>query len=85
MKKSEYLEGQDFSIVLGGPFFQLLNKAHLTGNALELVKKRIIVIAMITWLPLFLLSMLKGEAWGDGTNLPFVQDLDVHIRFLVVE
>ncbi|HEX6892214.1 MAG TPA: hypothetical protein VF141_16015 [Chryseolinea sp.] len=83
MDKSEYLEGRDFSIVLGGPFFQLLNRAHLAGKALELVKKRVIVLAIITWLPLFLLSILKGQAWGEGTNLPFVQDIDVHVRFLL--
>lgn len=83
MDKTEYLEGQDFSIVIGGPFFQLLNRAHLSGNALELVKKRILVLAAITWLPLFLLSMLKGQAWGEGTNLPFILDIDVHIRFLL--
>ena len=45
MNSSEYLEGKDFSIVLGGPFFQLLRKAHLTGNALELIKQRTIIIA----------------------------------------
>jgi hypothetical protein len=83
MDRSEYLEGKDFSIVLGGPFFQLLNRAHLSGKALELVKKRVIVLVIITWLPLFILSILKGHAWGEGTSLSFVQDIDVHIRFLV--
>lgn len=83
MKASEYLEGKDFSLVLGGPFFQLLKRVHLTGNGLELVKLRIIVLALFAWLPLFLLSMLKGQAWGDSLNLPFFEDLDVHIRFLV--
>ncbi len=85
MKNSptEYLEGKDFSLVLGGPFFQLLKRVHLTGNRLELVKLRIIVLAMFAWLPLLLLSMLNGQAWGDTLNLPFIEDLDVHIRFLV--
>lgn len=83
MKPSEYLEGKDFSLVLGGPFFQLLNRLHLTGKALELVKLRTIVLSMLAWLPLFLLSILNGQAWGKNLNLPFIEDLDNHIRFLV--
>lgn len=85
MKNSptEYLEGKDFSLVLGGPFFQLLKRVHLSGKELELVKLRIVALAMFAWLPLLLLSILNGQAWGDSLNLPFIEDLDVHIRFLV--
>lgn len=83
MKPSEYVDEKNFSIVLGGPFFQLLLKAHLTGNTLELVKKRIILIGILTWLPLFILSLIKGQAWGEGTNLPFIEDIEVHIRFIL--
>ena len=32
----------DFSIVLGGPLFQLLRRAHLEGNHLELLYRRLI-------------------------------------------
>ena len=83
MKPSEYLEGKDFSLVLGGPFFQLLRKVHLTGNALELIKQRTIIIALVAWLPLFILSFINGQAWGEGSKLPFIEDLEVHIRFLI--
>lgn len=81
MKPVENVDEKNFSIVLGGPFFQLMLKTHLTGNALELVKKRIFVILLIAWLPLFVLSIITGQAWGEGTNLPFIEDLEVHIRF----
>lgn len=83
MKPAENVDEKKFSIVLGGPFFQLLLKAHLTGNALELVKKRILIIMLIAWIPLLVLSVITGQAWGEGTNLPFIEDLEVHIRFLV--
>jgi hypothetical protein len=83
MKPLENVDVKNFSLLLGGPFFQLLRKAHLTGNALELVKKRTLIICLIAWLPLFVISMLKGQAWGEGTNLPFIEDLEVHIRFLL--
>jgi hypothetical protein len=83
MKPLENVDVKNFSLLLGGPFFQLLRKAHLTGNALELVKKRTLIICVIAWLPLFVISMIKGQAWGEGTNLPFIEDLEVHIRFLL--
>jgi hypothetical protein len=85
MKNSpiEYLEGKDFSLILGGPFFQLLKRVRLSGKRLEFVKLRVIVISMVAWLPLLLLSMLNGQAWGDSLNLPFIEDLDVHIRYLL--
>jgi hypothetical protein len=35
-------EPEDFSLVLGGPLFQLLRRSPLSGNALELVRRRLI-------------------------------------------
>jgi hypothetical protein len=32
----------DFSLVLGGPLFQLLRKAHLEGDHLELLRQRML-------------------------------------------
>ena len=52
---------QDFSLVLGGPFFQLLRRAHLSDDALKLVRQRIIIISLLAWLPLLLLSTLEDR------------------------
>jgi len=32
---------EDFSLVLGGPLFQIFRRAYLSGNALELIKNRV--------------------------------------------
>ena len=74
---------QDFSLVLGGPFFQLLSRAHLSDNALTLVRQRIIVISLFAWLPLLVLSAMEGNALGGSVTIPFLRDLEVHVRFLV--
>jgi hypothetical protein len=74
----------DFSLVLGGPLFQLLRRAHLSDDALLLVRQRIVVIALLAWLPLLLLSALEGQAWGGSVAVPFLHDLEAHVRFLVV-
>ena len=38
----------DFSLVLGGPLFQLLRRTGLTGNALELARLRTFVGVLLT-------------------------------------
>ena len=73
----------DFSLVLGGPLFQLIARAHLSGNALELLVRRVVVISLFAWLPLFILSILGGRAWGDAVTVPFLVDLEVHVRLLL--
>ncbi len=76
-------EAQNFSIVLGGPLFQLLRRAHLSDDALMLVRQRVIVISLFAWLPLLVLTALEGHLWGTSVAVPFLLDLEVHIRFLV--
>jgi hypothetical protein len=73
---------RNFSIVLGGPLFQLFRKAHMAGDALELARRRIVAITAFTWLPLLLLSLAQGMAWG-GVAVPFLQDAQAHSRFLL--
>jgi hypothetical protein len=72
----------DFSIVLGGPLFQLLRRAHLGGDHLELLYRRLVVFLGITWLPLFLLATV-GPFAGSAGRLAFLRDIEVHTKFLV--
>lgn len=76
-------EQPDFSLALGGPLFQLYRRAHLSGDALELLHRRIVVIALIAWLPLFLLSLLQGHALAGVIRIPFLYDVEANVRFLV--
>lgn len=73
----------DFSLVLGGPLYQLFIRAQLGTDTLGLVKRRIMVFSVFTWLPLLLLSVLVGEAAGGDSKVPFLYDIDVHVRFLL--
>jgi hypothetical protein len=73
----------DFSLVLGGPLFQFFIRARLTTDTLNLVKRRVLVISLFTWLPLLVLSVLTGDATGGVSKVPFFYDVDAHVRFLV--
>ena len=44
LNKPEYFRSRDFSLVLGGPLFQILRRSHLSGDALELLLQRVIAV-----------------------------------------
>jgi hypothetical protein len=81
-KNNGLREPQDFSLVLGGPLFQLLCRAHLSGDVLQLWRQRILAIALLAWLPLLVLSVVEGQALGGRAAVPFLLDVEVHVRFL---
>src|SRR5262249_36545640 len=72
----------DFSLVLGGPLYQLWRRLFLSGPALELLARRMIGIPTIAWLPLLVLSIWEGHLFR-GVAVPFLYDFAVHARFLV--
>jgi len=76
-------ESPDFSPVLGGPLFQLLRRTHLSGDALELMHRRILIFALGAWLPLLVLALLGDHALGGGVKIPFLVDIETHVRFLI--
>ncbi|MGN8111419.1 hypothetical protein ACTJLB_25785 [Paraburkholderia sp. 22098] len=76
-------DSDDFSVVLGGPFFQLLCRAHMANDTLALIRQRIAVIALLTWVPLAALAALEGHLLDRTIAVPFLYDFEVHIRLLV--
>jgi hypothetical protein len=76
-------EPKDFSLVLGGPLYQLWRRLFLSGPALELLSRRMVGIPLIAWLPLLVLTAYQGLAVGHAVEVPFVYDFAVHARFLV--
>jgi hypothetical protein len=75
---------QDFSVVLGGPLYQLLRRAHLSDDALGMLRRRLVVFTLLTWPPLLLLCALDHKLLDKQLAVPFLLDLETHIRFLVV-
>jgi hypothetical protein len=73
----------DFSLVLGGPLYQLLRRTHLAGDAMTLLYRRMMVITLVAWLPLLVLSLLQGQSLDAKAAVPFLRDIEVHVRFLL--
>lgn len=76
-------EPDDFSLILGGPLYQLWRRSHLAGDSLHLLRRRVIAMTVLAWLPLLLFSVAEGHAWGESVKLPFIYDLEVNVRLLL--
>jgi hypothetical protein len=76
-------EPDDFSLILGGPLYQLWRRSHLAGDSPHLLRRRVIAMTVLAWLPLLLLSVAEGHAWGESVELPFIYDLEVNVRLLL--
>jgi hypothetical protein len=72
-----------FSLMMGGPLYQLWRRTRLSGDALELLHRRMVLLLALSWLPLLALTMLDGRAWGDAVQVTFVRDLEMHARLLL--
>ena len=74
----------DFSLVMGGPLYQLCRRSRLTGNEMQLLPRRVLAVLIVAWVPLLLLSVAEGHAWGRSVGLPFFYDIEMQIRLLLV-
>jgi hypothetical protein len=73
----------DFSPFLGGPLFQLLRRVRLSDDRLALLRRRIVIISLLAWLPLLVLSTLEGWLRDWNAEVPFLADFEVHTKFLL--
>jgi len=74
---------REFSIVVGGPIYDLLHRFHLVRQTLPNVWRRIVALMVVIWLPLLLLSLTEGLAFGRDVRIPFLYDLAMYGRFLL--
>lgn len=72
----------DFSLGLGGPLYHIYLRTGLAEKPLLLCKRRMFILSLFAWLPLFILAMIGGVAFS-GVKVPFIYDVDVHVRFLI--
>jgi hypothetical protein len=74
---------EDFSITRGGPLHWLLVRLGQAGNGRRLVLRRALFVVLITWLPLLILSLVDGLAWGRQIKIPFLWDFAINVRLLI--
>src|SRR3954452_7509311 len=73
----------DFSITQGGPLHRLFVRFGNAGDERQRVVRRALAISLITWVPLLILSLVEGQAYGSHTTIPFLHDYAVNVRLLL--
>jgi hypothetical protein len=72
-----------FLLVEGGPLFQIQKRIGLIKTNAPYLKRRALIGALITWVPLLILSQLQGLAFGHKVPVPFLSDFSAYTRFLL--
>jgi hypothetical protein len=70
-------------LILGGPLYQLLRRVRLSDDGLNLLRRRLLAITLFAWLPLLLISLCEGLARRGIVAVPFLLDVEVHVKFLL--
>jgi hypothetical protein len=79
--ESDSRQSGEFSLVHGGPLYQLFLRDKLAGSSFGSLGWRIGVITALAWLPLIPLTAFGGRFAG-GVLVPFLYDFEVHARLL---
>jgi len=69
---------ESFSLTQGGPFYRLQVKFGHAQNERARVFNRALVGMIVAWLPLLVLSIVQGTAYGKQVQIPFLRDFAVH-------
>jgi hypothetical protein len=74
---------ETFSITRGGPLHWFLVRLGYARDERQHVVRRALLAVLFTWLPLFVFSVMEGQAFGHQIKIPFVRDFAVNVRFLI--
>jgi hypothetical protein len=77
------LAARPFLLMEGGPLFTLQKRVGLIKEGFPYLKRRALVAALITWVPLLILAGLQGLAFGHKVPVPFLRDFSGYSRFLL--
>jgi hypothetical protein len=73
----------DFSLLTGGPLFQLSRRMGLVDEALSGLRARIAIVVGLTWAPLVALTLAEGSLIHPSPEVSFLGDIECQARFLV--
>lgn len=72
-----------FLLMEGGPLYRMERRIGLARRQAHSSIKISSLLPLITWLPLLILTLIKGTAFGNTVQLPFLSDFSAYTRFLI--
>ena len=67
----------------GGTLYRIEKRIGLVKHPSSFTVRRAVFAAILTWLPLFILSAIQGMAWGHKVPVSFLRDYSTYSRFLL--
>jgi hypothetical protein len=74
---------RQLSLMEGGPLYRIQERVGLGRERAHRTLKIALLLPLLTWLPLLLLSVIQGTAWGSSVRMAFLQDFSAYTRFLL--
>ena len=71
----------EFSLVRGGPAFRLARALRFATVEGSRIRRTCLAAAAIAWLPLLILAIAQGVAYGDLVRIPLLRDLASYARY----
>jgi hypothetical protein len=72
-----------FLLMEGGPLYNIQQHIGPRREKAKTTVRLAIMLPFITWLPLLVLTAIKGTALGDTVELPFLRDFSAYTRLLL--
>lgn len=72
-----------FRLSTGGLTYRWMLQLRLMDEDHYRPFRRIAFLAVITWLPLLILTLISGTCAGNAVEIPFLHDPEPHVRYLV--
>jgi len=74
---------RNFSLVYAGPIYNFLQKKGLVHKGLRDLVGRILLVAAAAWIPLLVLCVKNGTAFGNRVAVPLLYDFATYGRLLL--
>jgi hypothetical protein len=75
--------GADAGPFEGGGWFGLMDALGLAGDAPAQVRRRLLAVVGVAWLPMLVLAGVEGRLLGDRVAMPFLLDVGAQVRLLI--
>ena len=74
---------ENFWLIHGGTIHDIRVRLKLAARDPKRYARHVVVAVAITWLPLLILSIFQGLAWGNAVKMPFLLDYSTNVRILI--
>ena len=74
----------EFNLVSRGSFHRLGSRFGLARATLQARLLKIVLLILVTWVPMFVLSLAEGHASGTRVAVPLLSDPAIYSRLLFV-